>query len=147
MKRDVFQAAINADDWYAQWLEQNAGFLPLLLNSYLKGQPGWLPENRCIRASDTSQGRFISIEQYHYKWIYLLKPRYQAQTIPWFTALIDRIEKVGGHSHLENSDGISKAEHSFLVIDLPVGLYLDFYFGRTLRFDLKQIEYVDLGNI
>ncbi len=144
MKLDLFKPSIYEEDWYAQWLKHNAGFLPLLLTSCFKGQPGGLPENRSIRASDTQHGRFVAIEQRRYKWIYLVKPIHKVEKLPWITALIDQIDNAGGYSYLQYS---SEAKQSFLVIDLPVGQYLEFCFGTELCFTLRQIEYVDLGNI
>ena len=136
--QDVIDDLNQENGWYADWSDNNTTLLPMLLNPCFKLQPNLLPNVRCIMANEFQHGRFISIEYFHYKWSYLIKPCKEDTVIGWIENLVCQLNEIDGHAHMERS---------FLVIDLPVGHYLDINFNGPLQFSLKQIDYVDLDAV
>ena len=128
---------LNRDsDEHERWLENNEILQPLLSNSHLIIQPTLMPNVRRVLASDNEYGRIISIEQRNYRWSYLVR-------LSEKKAVIDIIEDLV--KQIEMADGCCRIENDFLVLDLPLGYYLEMIYEEPLKFVLKKIEYVDLG--
>jgi len=133
--QELYESTDQNNDWYELWLNSNARFLPLILNSHFDIQTHRLPEAVCIMASENEHGRLISIELYRYKWNYLFNVKYQFIKTGWLEKLRAQVRGCDGHIYFSDT---------FIVIDLPLGYYLDIRFGDILQFTLRQIEYVDL---
>ena len=134
--QDVIEHLNRDSDDHARWLEDNELLQALLFNSHLIIQPTLMPNVRCVSVSDNEYGRVISIEQRTYKWSYLVRLSEKQAIIGLVEDLVKRINMVDGRCRIEND---------FLVLDLPSGYYLEVIFEEFLRFELKKIEYVDLG--
>ncbi|MGD9386545.1 MAG: hypothetical protein PVF28_08325, partial [Thioalkalispiraceae bacterium] len=123
--------------WYAQWSVHHADLMSLILNRYvgIPPQPHAQREVSCIMATDNQYGRFISIEEQRYKWIYLIKMDRGLISKTRLEKLAVQIEAYHGHIYYHDK---------LVIVDLPLGSYLEISFAGPFAFELKQIEYVDL---
>ncbi len=123
---------------HERWLESNEILQPLLFNSHIIIQPTLMPDVRCVMASDDDYGRIISIEQRTYKWSYLVRLSDKYAVVEVIEDLLKRVDMV---------DGLTRVENDFLVLDLPMGYYLEPIYDDFLRFVIKKIKYIDLGQL
>ena len=121
---------------HERWLDNNEILQPLLSNSHIIIQPTLMPNVRRVLASDNEYGRIISIEQRTYKWSYLVRLSEKKTVFDLIEDLVKRIDMVDGRCRIEND---------FLVLDLPLGYYLEMDYEESITFMIKKIEYVDLG--
>jgi len=127
---------LNRDsDEHERWLDDNELLQPLLSNSHLIIQPTLMPNVRQVLACDNEYGRIISIEQRTYKWSYLVKLNERCATVDLIEDLVRQVDMIDGRYRIEND---------FLVLELPSGYYLEVFYRKSIHFDVKKIDFVEL---